>query len=201
MKQTPKPRKAKTEALDRQIERGILAGKSAATLAGELGFDPKASSSRFVRAWERAHGRLEERRAAGGKTRRRRTNVATGKTNAQRRTELHDHKQRRDYNQFRRFQAEINKMCVVLEDFDINDYEVDDDPSLRLTADVHDDLLALQEWLDRQLWSVQSRLREHDLLAKIERLKQTNGRTPEETATALRLAERLQRKLDALLTA
>jgi hypothetical protein len=88
----------------------------------------------------------------------------------------------------------------MLEHAKIEDYNLDE-ATLALVADVHDDLVTLGEWHDRTLSAVQAWLIDADVRDKISRLRNTQGRTSAETETALRLADRLERKLEARLVA
>lgn len=153
-----------------------------------------------------SHGTVDTARAliregqdqASGRNRVRRKNVANGTTNLRRQRELLEQKRSAEFGKFRQFQAEVNRLCLVLEGAGIEDFPIDDEFTLWMATDVLDDLLALWEWLDRQIEAMKARLSEQELAAKIAKLRNTDGRTPEETKTAIRLAERLERKLAQL---
>ena len=79
-----------------------------------------------------------------------------------------------------------------------------DEQGLDVLNDLADDVLYLQDWSDRALLSIQARLGEQGLRAKIAALRARtveNGCSAEEAATAKRMAVRLERKLTARLGA
>ena len=96
-------------------------------------------------------------------------------------------------------QYQIVKMTSLLESIDVESYMLDAEGTAAETlTDLVDDLTELQEWMERSTRSVFARLKDADKIAKIRKLRDTNGRTPEEIETAHRLADRLQRQLDQL---
>jgi hypothetical protein len=100
-----------------------------------------------------------------------------------------------------KLQVEISQFCVVLEDFDVEDYDLSDQPVAWGVTDIFGDLVMLGEWLDQTMTSIQSRLSDQEVRAKITKMRDTTGRTPEEAETALRLADQIERKLENRLTA
>ena len=121
-----------------------------------------------------------------------------GKTNPTRQRELKAQKKTGNFGDLIHAQLKMNELCSWLESFDISNYEFDS-PTLLVIADVHDDLLSLQGWLDRALLHIGGHLADHDVREKIKRMRDPHGRTPEEAMTANRLADRLERKLEARL--
>lgn len=100
-----------------------------------------------------------------------------------------------------RMQLEIAQQCVVLQDFDIECYDLSDQPALWRATDILDDLIHLSEWTDRTITSIQARASHQDVRERIAKLRDTTGRTPPERDTALRLADRLEHKINNGLTA
>jgi hypothetical protein len=95
-----------------------------------------------------------------------------------------------------RLQREIGQLCVVLESYDVEDYDLSDEPVVWCATDIYDDLIMLGEWLDQTLTSIQRHLSDQQVRDKIGKLRDTTGRTPEEAETALRLAAQIERKLE-----
>jgi hypothetical protein len=125
-----------------------------------------------------------------------------GKTNPARERELEGRKRKAkgDYVELLKLQLDITRMCRILEGWHLHEYAFNEE-SAWLMADIHDDLITLGEWHDRSLSAVQGWLFDVDVRSKIDKLRDTTGRTPEEAETALRLADRLERKLEARLMA
>ena len=128
-----------------------------------------------------------------------------GKTNAARERELFDRKRKNKgkqpdkYLELLRLNMDISKMTRILEGWHVHEFNLDEE-SMWLMADIHDDLITLGEWHDRTLSAVGRWLLDKDVRDKIAKLRDTRGRTAEEAETALRLAERLERKLEARLS-
>lgn len=185
-----------TKLSDADFERKVSSLASRGLTKTEIGRRLTGSKSGQSPRVSAAYASWETRKNGG-----KQPSVTTGKTSPERRRELE--RQRReggDYSQFLKLAVEVNRMCGVLEDFDPHIYDLGNEPNLHLMTELHDDLLTLQEWMDRQLAAVWGRLQETDLLAKIAKLREVEGRSPQEVETARRLADRLQRKLDARLT-
>jgi ParB-like chromosome segregation protein Spo0J len=125
-----------------------------------------------------------------------------GKTNPTRERELEGRKRKAkgDYVELLKLQLDITRMCRILEGWHLHEYAFNEE-SAWLMADIHDDLITLGEWHDRSLSAVQAWLLDVDVRSKIDKLRDTTGRTPEEADTARRLADRLERKLEARLMA
>lgn len=104
---------------------------------------------------------------------------------------------------FAKFASEVNKMCVVLEAYDVRDYDFAEftDTALLDGASIYDDLVSLGEWHSRALSAVTNWLGDVKVRERIAKLKDVTGRTPEEAETALALAARLEAKLGAVLGA
>jgi hypothetical protein len=64
---------------------------------------------------------------------------------------------------------------------------------------LYDDLHDLQSWMDFTMNATALRMDESAIVDKIRALRDTKGRTPEERKTALRLAERLEKRFNARL--
>jgi hypothetical protein len=98
---------------------------------------------------------------------------------------------------------QIGKLTSLLESLDIEDIELDAH-SLDTVNDLHDDMLFLQDWMDRTIGAVQGRLGDYGILQKIAALRAktvANGCEPDEEAAARRAASRLERRLEARLGA
>lgn len=117
-----------------------------------------------------------------------------GKTSAQRLRELQTAKRSGAHLELVEFQLQIARMCVVLEDFDVQKFGTDEADLWKMAA-ILDDLISLGEWHSRQLESVLRYVEVDKLRSKIEKLRHVEGRTEEEKATALHLADRLERKM------
>jgi transposase len=93
------------------------------------------------------------------------------------------------------FHLRISQMCLILEDFDVRDYSTDEAAALEV-AYILDDLITLGEWHDRQVLALTNYAESNDVLERIRKLRSTDGRSPEEAETALRLADRIERRLN-----
>lgn len=95
----------------------------------------------------------------------------------------------------------LQKATALLEVMDVADIDFDDKGVVGNTMRrIHDDLAEHQIWLDYQFERVRARMDDAAKLATIRALEEgTAGRTEAEIATMERLAERMQRKLDARL--
>jgi hypothetical protein len=96
---------------------------------------------------------------------------------------------------------DITRLTGLLESLNIEDVDLDEH-SLDTVNDLHDDMLFLQDWMDRSIGSVQARLGEHGIRQKIRALRAktvANGCTPEEEAASQRAADRLEHQLRARL--
>jgi hypothetical protein len=95
-------------------------------------------------------------------------------------------------------QLRISELSAALASVKVTDYGLDEVSLARLT-DIHDDLLALADWMDRTLSAVQGRLSDSEVRRKIAIFRDTTGRTAEEAKAMTALADRLERKLAARL--
>ena len=98
---------------------------------------------------------------------------------------------------------EIMKLTSLLESLDIEDVELDEH-SLDTINELHDDMIRLQEWIDRTMGAVQGRLGEWAIRRKIIGLRSKtveNGCSAGEAHSAQQAADRLERKLKARLIA
>jgi hypothetical protein len=97
---------------------------------------------------------------------------------------------------------EVSKASSALEIIEVEDLELTEQ-GLQYLDDLHSDLLRLQIFQDRVMGAVQVRLGEQKLIAKIRALRAKtieNGCTAEEAAMAKMMADRMERKLSAVLT-
>lgn len=118
-----------------------------------------------------------------------------GKSNDKRQRELRAEREGSAYVDLLDAQYKFAQMCQVLEDIHIQDYGLGDVELWKITA-IYEDLISLGEWYTRQLSAVQGYLGKFPARERIAKLRNVTGRTPEETATALRLADRLERSLE-----
>ena len=106
---------------------------------------------------------------------------------------LHTQKREKDSNLLIA-RVDIVKMVGILEAVDLPGLgfgDADDET----VAEINEELEILFDWLDRSLTVAGSRMSEQRRLWKIRKLREgTDGRSPEEIATANRLADRLERK-------
>lgn len=102
------------------------------------------------------------------------------------------------YPELVRLSLEISRMCVVLEDYHVWEYSLGDVETDTI-SDIYDDLISLGEWYDRAVMATQAWLSDGKMREKIAKLREVAGRPPEETASALRLADKLERKYRQVL--
>lgn len=127
-----------------------------------------------------------------------------GKTNPTRERELRaDRKngtrvRKGNYNDLLRLSLDMNRACSIIEAYHVDDFDLDA-TTLDLVDTFHDDLLTLAQWVDRATMATQRWLQDVQVRRKIEALRNTDGRTPEEAENFHRLADRLERKLEAVL--
>jgi hypothetical protein len=193
----PRPTKATEEQINACLE-GIRRGESQTDIGRELGL----GNNSMVLA--QAYGIAADRhaRAVGPPVRPPgRPKNWNGKSNDKRQRELSAARGKDNYAELLEFQTRVAQMCVVLEDWHVIEDCQLDEVALQRLSDIHDDLLSLGEWYERTLSAVQHRLTDAAVLQKIGKLRDTSGRTPEEAQTAMRLAERLERKLGSRLAA
>ena len=120
-----------------------------------------------------------------------------GKTNATRERELR--RQRRgNYSDLLQLQVRLNQICRTLEGTKVDDYGIDA-ATRELIDALYDDLVTTAEWIHRAISAIQARVGEAEVREKIDKLRNTTGRLPAEIESALRLADMLERKLEARL--
>jgi len=195
------PRKAAKDAADvvGGSERGVEDARYVQREDPQAFEAQKAGKISGKEATRRARDKKEKKDTRAG-----RKGNWNGKTNASRERELHARKRSKQkqpdkYLELLRLNMDISKMTRILEGWHVHEFNLDEE-SMWLMADIHDDLISLGEWHDRTLSSVQAWLLDVDVREKIAKLRDTRGRTEEEAETALRLADRLERKLEARLT-
>lgn len=170
---------------------------SARRLARELG----RNDDRSTRSdWDKlaAAGRVPARPTTGPAQRRPTTagrwRGHNGQTNAGRQRELKGRRKTDPYLELLKLQLLISQLSAVLEHVNVQDYKLDEVSLWRLN-DIHDDLLFLAPWVDRTLGTVTGYLGDADVRARIETLRNVNGRTAEEARGFIKLADSLERKL------
>jgi hypothetical protein len=173
---------------DVEVRRLRDRGKTQREIADQL----STTFNRVQDAWQRLEG--EDRgRALGGLNGRPRN--WNGKSNDKRLRELRAERDGSHYLELLDAQYKFAQMCQVLESIHIQDYGLGD-VELWKISDVYEDLVSLGEWYFRQLSAVQGYLGRFPRRQTIEKLRNTGGRTPEERASALRLADKLERSLE-----
>jgi hypothetical protein len=120
-----------------------------------------------------------------------------GKTNAGREREL-KRQRRGNYSDLLQLQMRLNQICRTLEGTRVDDYDLDA-ATHELVDALYDDLVTTAEWIDRAISAIQARVGEAQVREKIAKLRNTSGRSPAEAEAALRLADVLERKLQARL--
>jgi transposase len=205
---TPRP-KTKTKAAkpSRRPRAKILSDDDIETIAQEnltrgeivdrFGVGEHAAQLGRTRAVERQQERLRaEREEQEAPKANGRPKSWTGKSNDKRLRELSAEKRTDSaYLELIDVQYKLAQMCVVLEDIHVQDYGLRDVDLAKVT-DLYDDLVSLGEWWERQILAVQGYLSSFKVQETIAKLRDTTGRTPDEAATALRLASRLEKKLE-----
>lgn len=176
---------APDETLIKACLQGIRRGKSQAEMGRKLHdkldkHDSLPLTRAYAVAWDRHHHP--------------RMGSWTGKTNTKRQREL-EAMRNGDYAKLVDWQLRFSQMCALLETIDLAGYGLDT-INMWKVADIYDDLVTLGEWHDRALSAVQRWLDDVSIREKIAKLRDTSGRTPEEADTALKLADRLESKLE-----
>jgi hypothetical protein len=130
----------------------------------------------------------------------RRTKAWNGKTNPTRERELRAGRKNGtgNYNDLLRLSLDMNRACSIIEAYHVDDFDLEA-TTLDLVDTFHDDLITLAEWVDRALLRTQAWLGDVKVRRKIDALRNTTGRTPEETENFHRVADKLEAKLAALL--
>ena len=160
--------------------------------------DPKPSRAGLLRSVEPKKSESMKRERPSDPRRRASWN---GKSNPKRQAELLERKRSGEaYTTTLRLQLRISELCGALESLPLKDLNLGE-AELALVADIHDDLIALGEWHDRALSAVQAWMVDEHVREKIRKLRDVTGREPAEAETYRKLADRLERKLDARLGA
>ena len=94
----------------------------------------------------------------------------------------------------------MNQATLIFEDVAMTDLDLDHQ-DLDDVALLYDLLLTMGIWHDRALSAVQGWMTDGNVRARIAKLRDTTGRTPEEIAAFERVAKRLERKLAMRLAA
>ena len=105
-----------------------------------------------------------------------------------------------NYSTLLRLCVEMNRQSMVIEAYKPEEYAFDE-ATLMLIDAFHDDLITLATWIERGLFATQAWLTEIRVREKIKALRDTTGRTLEEAETYRRVADKLERKLQARLVA
>lgn len=188
----PKPTPAAIGALRKEIEKRLKAGKK--TDFRQLMVQYEMSQSVVQTQIQVVRALLEDRgqRPAGG-----RAKNWNGKTTPTRQRELKESaraSESENYLRLMKMQTEIYKLCAVLERFRIEDLPLNE-VSLQTITDLLDDLISLGIWHHQALASVSKWIKDSDRRRRIEALRNTEGRQPEEVKAYLAMADKLERKL------
>jgi hypothetical protein len=98
---------------------------------------------------------------------------------------------RRNGHELANLQYRMVQLVGILESVDVTTYDLADADDV---SEFHDDLIALQIWMDRSISLASNRLDDAALERKIRKLCDTSGRTEAERETAARLADKLERR-------
>jgi hypothetical protein len=127
-----------------------------------------------------------------------------GKSNAKRMGEIKEERKRTGkYTDLLKLQLEMTKLCVVLEDYEPDDFGLDT-TTADLIADFYDDLVSLGEWWERSVRSTTAWLSDLKLDATIAKLRKktlANGCSEGEVENAQSIIAKLERAREALLEA
>jgi hypothetical protein len=177
----------KSDAGRRWIEKNLYEfdGKHTPANAKKITPHGPITDSHLREVFDNLVGEIRGYRAARGKM-----------SGSKRLRELKSGKRASSVVELAQLQREIAQLCVVLQDFNVEDYDLSDQPVVWRAQDIFDDLLLLGEWLDRTTASIQARLGDRQVLDRIAKLRDTTGRTPQEAETALRLAAQIERKME-----
>jgi len=93
------------------------------------------------------------------------------------------------------FQAKLGRLCSMLQATRFEDV-VDNPLSLRLSVYILDDLVNVVNWANLMIAQVQAHLDAGDVRARIEQLRNVEGREPEEARAFLAAADRLEARLE-----
>lgn len=123
-----------------------------------------------------------------------------GKTNPTRKREIQAEKKKGNYADLLALLVDMNRACASIESYQPQEFDLDA-ATIDLIDSFHDDLISLAAWCDRALAATQGWLEDGEVRRKIAALRDTTGRDPEEAASYNRLADKLERKLEARLGA
>lgn len=84
-----------------------------------------------------------------------------------------------DYFKLLRLKAEISQLCMVLECYDIREYDVGQDAFQWEAIGIYDDLITLGEWFDRTIAFTEAHLSETKRRATIEKLRNVLDHGPD----------------------
>jgi hypothetical protein len=143
----------------------------------------------FVKAYAVAEDRINH----PGTAREVYADIWEKKTPRQRLRELRG-EARGGYSELLQFQVKVTELCTVLEDFDVQDFNHNEDELGRF-RDIRDDLVSLGIWLDQQLTAVARYVDTYATVARIIHLRNPWGRTPPEAESARKYADKLERQL------
>lgn len=117
-----------------------------------------------------------------------------GKVAGKRLREIAAEKKAVDPHHLVHVQYELMKLTSLIESINVEDMPLDE-ISVESMREVYDDLLEMWSWVDHTLSSIQSRLHEADVRAKIRHMREEAYPGPE-GENARRLADVLERKLE-----
>lgn len=114
---------------------------------------------------------------------------------------LHAKRRAGDTSNLMNMRLRVQQVVSTLEAVDLPTYGVED-ADRETISEIHDELSLLAVWLDQSLNVIADHMDDLQKMERIRRLREdTNGRTAAEIATARRLADKLQQKLNAKITA
>jgi hypothetical protein len=180
------------EQIEEAVQQGIYGREQ---IAARFGISESAArrAEPVIRAIARERERAGGKRPKGSTGPPRNWNGTPPKTRAR---ELRGYRARGTdkYPGLLTVQLRISELSAALGSVRIEEYDLDE-VSLARISDIHDDLLALADWMDRAISSIQARLSDAEVRAKIAMLRNISGFTEHEARTRLALADRLERKL------
>jgi len=114
---------------------------------------------------------------------------------------LHAKRRAGDTSNLMNMRLRVQQVVSTLEAVDLPTYGVEGADRETIT-EIHDELSLLAVWLEQSLNVIAERMDDLQMMERIRRLREdTNGRTDAEIATGRRLADKLQQKLNAKITA
>lgn len=124
-----------------------------------------------------------------------------GKSEAARQREIRKQMKKGTYGELLSSQLLISRLSSALQSVDLAAELERDMPTVSLASDIQDDLINLMYWMDRASAVISAWLTDSEVREKIKQLRNISGRTPEEADSFKKLADRLERKLEARLGA